>query len=144
MDKSMREAIDAQKRESRTYQHNPASVFPVKRRVHGSEECENIFIISRTLKKRFDDSRGRWYTEGMEYDPATQGIRRATKCVFLRGNYVLTCGACGEVYVPSAFELEEYCKNIRFKVCPLYMHSPGPVPAKGDASGFHRTGGLPG
>lgn len=42
------------------------------------------------------------------------------KCPFLAGKYMYSCSASKEVYVPSVFELEEYCKNTRFKLCPFY------------------------
>ncbi len=42
------------------------------------------------------------------------------KCLFLKGKYMLSCSARREVYVPSIFELGEYCRSTRYKVCPLY------------------------
>jgi hypothetical protein len=42
------------------------------------------------------------------------------KCLFLKGRYMLSCSARREVYVPSIFELGEYCKSTRYKVCPFY------------------------
>ena len=48
-------------------------------------------------------------------------------CSYLKGNYVVSCRATKEVYVPSGFELEEYCRSIRHKVCPFYVgRSPEP------------------
>lgn len=43
------------------------------------------------------------------------------KCPYITGKYRLSCTAHekAEVYVPSLFELEEYCKNIRHIRCPL-------------------------
>ena len=42
-------------------------------------------------------------------------------CSFLKGRYVVSCGATKEVYVPSSFELEEYCTCGRHTVCPFYV-----------------------
>jgi hypothetical protein len=42
------------------------------------------------------------------------------KCPFLKGRYMFSCSARREVYVPSIFELGEYCKTTRWRVCPLY------------------------
>ncbi len=42
------------------------------------------------------------------------------KCPFLVGKNMYSCSASKEVYAPSAFEMEEYCKNTRFKLCPFY------------------------
>jgi len=41
-------------------------------------------------------------------------------CPFLYGTYLLSCKSSRDVYVPSAFELEEYCKSRRHKICPYY------------------------
>ncbi len=43
------------------------------------------------------------------------------KCPYITGKYRLSCTAHekAEVYVPSLFELEEYCKNTRHSRCPL-------------------------
>ncbi|MEW6109576.1 MAG: hypothetical protein AB1632_10480 [Nitrospirota bacterium] len=41
-------------------------------------------------------------------------------CPLLKGIYVLCCGAGNEVYVPSRFEIEEYCWGNRYKICPFY------------------------
>ncbi len=41
-------------------------------------------------------------------------------CRHLTGNYMLSCTARREVYVPSGFEFDEYCKSSRYKLCPLY------------------------
>jgi hypothetical protein len=45
------------------------------------------------------------------------------KCPFLYGSYLLSCGSSRDVYVPSNFELEEYCSDNRHKICPLYVKS---------------------
>ena len=44
-------------------------------------------------------------------------------CPFLTGKYMFSCGALREVYVPSAFEFDEYCKQDRYKICPFYVKS---------------------
>ncbi len=43
------------------------------------------------------------------------------RCPLLTGKYMLSCSALKEVYVPSAFELEEYCKKPLYTMCPFYM-----------------------
>lgn len=45
------------------------------------------------------------------------------KCCFFMGRFMMTCKANADVYVPSSFEIEEYCGNIRHKVCPLYSRA---------------------
>ena len=57
------------------------------------------------------------------------------RCPFLRGKYMLSCTANREVYIPSLFELDEYCKNGRHKMCPYYnrIENEGQVVIKGDA-----------
>lgn len=45
------------------------------------------------------------------------------KCPFLKGNYLASCKADKEVYVPSPFELEEYCKASRHVICPFYCRA---------------------
>jgi len=47
------------------------------------------------------------------------------KCPFLSGEYMLSCKALREVYVPSIFELDEYCKNIQHRMCPFYIKNEG-------------------
>ncbi len=49
------------------------------------------------------------------------------KCPFITGKYILTCTAHekADVYVPSLFELEEYCKSIRHPRCPLKYQDSG-------------------
>ncbi len=56
-------------------------------------------------------------------------------CPFLAGKYMLSCAALREVYIPSDFEFGEYCKNIRFKMCPFYVKRDGgstlrPIPPR--------------
>ncbi len=41
-------------------------------------------------------------------------------CPFLSGDYMLFCRASRESYIPSNFELDEYCKVERYKMCPFY------------------------
>ena len=42
-------------------------------------------------------------------------------CPMLTGKYMLSCTARKEVYVPSIFEFEEYCKAPLHTMCPFYM-----------------------
>ena len=39
-------------------------------------------------------------------------------CPFLAGTGVLICTANSGVYVPSIFEIEEYCQSEKSKNCP--------------------------
>ena len=41
-------------------------------------------------------------------------------CPYLTGNYILSCKADLQVYIPSVYELEEYCKSVRHTLCPSY------------------------
>jgi hypothetical protein len=43
------------------------------------------------------------------------------RCNFLSGRYMLLCKIGARPYVPSSFEIREYCKTGRHKVCPLYF-----------------------
>jgi hypothetical protein len=45
------------------------------------------------------------------------------RCVFLVGNYMQSCNATREAYVPSIFEQNEYCTSGRYKFCPHYCKS---------------------
>jgi hypothetical protein len=42
------------------------------------------------------------------------------RCPFLEGRRILACRSLGAVYVPSLFELDEYCRHERHKKCPFY------------------------
>ncbi len=41
-------------------------------------------------------------------------------CPYLTGNYMPSCKADLQVYIPSIYELEEYCKSVRHTLCPSY------------------------
>jgi len=41
------------------------------------------------------------------------------KCAYLSGEHVLSCKADRGVYIPSLFELEEYCRTRKSIRCPL-------------------------
>lgn len=43
------------------------------------------------------------------------------KCPHLVNMFVCTCAAEETPYVPSLFELEEYCRNTRHSRCPFYL-----------------------
>ena len=47
------------------------------------------------------------------------GVEKRKNCLFLTGNYLLTCNA-NNVYIPSQFEIEEYCKDKRHTFCPFF------------------------
>ncbi len=42
------------------------------------------------------------------------------ECPHLTGKYMKSCTVSKEVYVPSAFETEEYRTHGRHTICPLY------------------------
>lgn len=42
------------------------------------------------------------------------------KCPNLLSSMIFSCKADDSPYVPSLFELEEYCKGIEHEKCPLY------------------------
>jgi hypothetical protein len=42
------------------------------------------------------------------------------RCLLLQGKYMIYCTAVEEGYIPSAFELDEYCRQKKHKICPLY------------------------
>lgn len=52
-------------------------------------------------------------------------MRRANamECPLLGGNYIASCTALKRVYVPSSFELGEYCRTIAHRVCPFYLQA---------------------
>lgn len=62
------------------------------------------------------------------------------KCPYLTGNYMFSCTAAKAVYVPSIFELDEYCKESRHTMCPFYckVGDDGDFTEVGEAL-LHRT-----
>ncbi len=42
------------------------------------------------------------------------------KCPYLKGKYMITCTSVKEGYIPSIFELEEFCRHAKHTLCPLY------------------------
>jgi hypothetical protein len=43
------------------------------------------------------------------------------KCRFLDEEKNNLCTETGAAYMPSPFELEEYCRTGRYRVCPFYQ-----------------------
>ena len=41
-------------------------------------------------------------------------------CPYITGEYLQSCIAAPDVYVPSAFQLEEYCTGSWYTLCPLF------------------------
>jgi hypothetical protein len=41
-------------------------------------------------------------------------------CAYLIGIYLKSCSATPDVYIPSAFEFNEYCRSVFHTLCPLY------------------------
>ena len=61
-------------------------------------------------------------------------------CPSLTGTYFKSCTVSREVYVPSAFETEEYCTSSRHTMCPFYckqQSEPRPASRQKLASGVH-------
>lgn len=42
------------------------------------------------------------------------------QCSFLEGKRILSCRSLGAVYIPSIFELNEYCTRDKHKKCPFF------------------------
>jgi len=45
------------------------------------------------------------------------------QCSFLEGKRILSCRGLGAVYIPSMFELNEYCTQDKHKKCPFFSAS---------------------
>ncbi len=45
------------------------------------------------------------------------------QCSFLEGKRILSCRSLGAVYIPSMFELNEYCTQDKHKKCPFFSPS---------------------
>jgi hypothetical protein len=66
----------------------------------------------------------------MQAATCIKNIRKALleiwmKCKFITGRYMLACRIGPHSYVPSSFEIEEYCKTARHRICPLYFSFQG-------------------
>ncbi len=46
-------------------------------------------------------------------------------CIYFLGKYLLSCKAGLRAYMPSDFEMREYCRSSRYKICPLYVKAVG-------------------
>ncbi len=44
-------------------------------------------------------------------------------CPFLAGMYMFWCRAFKDPYIPTDFEFGEYCRQERYKICPLFCKS---------------------
>ena len=44
-------------------------------------------------------------------------------CRFFLGKYLLSCNAGRRAYMPSDFEMREYCRSSRCKICPFYVEA---------------------
>jgi hypothetical protein len=44
-------------------------------------------------------------------------------CSYFLGKYLLSCNAGPRAYMPSDFEMREYCRSSRYKICPFYVRS---------------------
>ncbi len=52
-------------------------------------------------------------------------------CLFLSGNYMKYCIESRENYIPSSFEMEEYCTSRRHTLCPLFSRRQAEFPSFG-------------
>ncbi len=43
------------------------------------------------------------------------------RCPFFLGRYLLSCKAGEDEYMPSSFEITEYCESYGYKICPIYL-----------------------
>ncbi len=50
----------------------------------------------------------------------TQG-KLNSQCPFMTGIDMVSCSALKEVYVPSSYELAEFCRNTMNTMCSRYM-----------------------
>ena len=41
-------------------------------------------------------------------------------CPYLSGKYFKSCAVSREAYVPSTYEMDEYCATNRHSLCPCY------------------------
>jgi hypothetical protein len=64
------------------------------------------------------------------------------ECLFLSGTYMKYCAESRENYVPSAFELEEYCTTSRHAICPLYCRREADYPASWSRETLINAGGC--
>ncbi len=42
-------------------------------------------------------------------------------CSYFFGKYLSSCNAGSRTYMPSDFEMSEYCRSSRYKICPFYL-----------------------
>jgi hypothetical protein len=61
-------------------------------------------------------------------------------CIFLTGNKILSCKAYKGVYVPSLFELEEYCTNTRHKLCQVHADAKAAIMKDSSRDAWPPTG----
>lgn len=71
--------------------------------------------------------------------PASRTTREHTRCRFLSGRYMLSCGRNREVYAPSVGELGDFCENSMHALCPRYLLDEAPLFSEG-AAHYH---GMP-
>ena len=62
-------------------------------------------------------------------------------CRFFFGKYLLSCNAGPRAYMPSDFEMREYCRSSRHKICPFYVKT---AMTARTAAGAKVTFGYPG
>jgi hypothetical protein len=64
--------------------------------------------------------RGRFFLSIFPQSPISYAVI-LMECNFLSGRYMLKCIVGPRSYVPSSFELGEYCKTKQHRICPLYF-----------------------
>ena len=63
-------------------------------------------------------------------------------CPFLSGENMLFCTAL-QVYIPSIFELSEYCQASRYTMCPFYIEKDTKASSTSSTSHDHRRSRWP-
>lgn len=48
-------------------------------------------------------------------------INTTRECPYLSGKDVRVCRVQRDAYIPSDYELREYCRNRLYIMCPLYL-----------------------
>ncbi len=51
-------------------------------------------------------------------------MEETMQCSYLEGTRILSCRSMGIVYIPSLFELDEFCTQDRHAKCPFFCASP--------------------
>jgi hypothetical protein len=44
-------------------------------------------------------------------------------CNFREGDFLLVCKAGKRVYVPTLYEMQAYCRDTQYRICPHYLNT---------------------